>query len=73
VLFRSGWFAWFIWLVVHIYYLVGFRNKLGTLSNWIINYFSFRHSSRLIVRPFVRSNDSDEQELFAKNIDTREV
>jgi NADH dehydrogenase len=65
----GGWFAWFIWWVVHIYYLVGFRNKVGTLSNWILNYFSYRHSSRLIVRPFVRSNDSDEQELFAKNID----
>jgi len=65
----GGWFAWFAWWVVHIYYLVGFRNKLGTLSNWILNYFSFRHSSRLIVRPFVRRNDSEEQELFAKNID----
>lgn len=69
----GGWFAWFAWWVIHIYYLVGFRNKIGTLSNWILNYFSFRHSSRLIVRPFVRQNDSEEQELFAKNIDTREV
>ncbi|MEM9833304.1 MAG: NAD(P)/FAD-dependent oxidoreductase [Bacteroidota bacterium] len=68
----GGWLAWFSWWVVHIYYLVGFRNKLGTLSNWILNYFSFRHSSRLIVRPFVRRNDTEEQELFIKNIDAQE-
>lgn len=69
----GGWFAWFAWWVVHIYYLVGFRNKIGTLANWILNYFSFRHSSRLIVRPFVRKDDTDEQELFAKNINAQEI
>lgn len=66
----GGWLAWFAWWVVHIYYLVGFRNKLGTLANWVLNYFSFQYSSRLIVRPFVRANDTQEQELLAKNMDS---
>lgn len=66
----GGWLAWFAWWVVHIYYLVGFRNKLGTIANWILNYFSFQYSSRLIVRPFIRTNDTEEQELFAKNMDS---
>ena len=66
----GGWFAWMAWWVVHIYYLVGFRNKVGTMANWVLNYFSFQYSSRLIVRPFVRPNDTEEQELFAKNMDS---
>lgn len=45
----SGQFAWLAWLFVHIYYLIGFKNKLFVFLNWILAYFSFRKGARLIV------------------------
>ena len=63
----GGWFAWFTWWVIHIYYLVGFRNKVGTMANWILNYFSYKNSSRLIVRPYLRPDDHVGQEIIANN------
>ena len=63
----GGWFAWFTWWVIHIYYLVGFRNKMGTLANWILNYFSYKNSSRLIVRPYLQPDDHVGQKIIANN------
>jgi NADH dehydrogenase len=45
----SGQFAWIAWLFVHIYYLIGFKNKFFVFLNWILAYFSFRKGARLIV------------------------
>ena len=45
----SGWFAWFIWLVIHVYYLVGFRNRLLVVLQWAWSYVTFRRGARLIV------------------------
>ncbi|HUP27298.1 MAG TPA: NAD(P)/FAD-dependent oxidoreductase [Chloroflexia bacterium] len=44
----SGRLAWFGWLFIHIMYLVGFRNRLIVLTNWIFNYFSYERGVRLI-------------------------
>lgn len=49
----AGFFAWFIWMFVHLLFLVGFRNKVTTLLNWIWNYFTFDRATRLIIRPWV--------------------
>ena len=51
----SGFFAWLMWMFVHIMYLIGFRNRLVVLVNWIWNYFSYDRGTRLIVRPYERS------------------
>lgn len=48
----GGFFAWFIWMFVHLYFLVGFRNRLVTFFNWVYNYINFDKASRLIIRPF---------------------
>ncbi|MEM6592168.1 MAG: NAD(P)/FAD-dependent oxidoreductase, partial [Cyanobacteria bacterium P01_C01_bin.73] len=40
--------AWFIWIVVHIYYLVEFDNKLLVMTQWAWNYFTRRRGVRLI-------------------------
>ncbi len=48
----GGFFAWFIWMFIHLLFLVGFRNKLVTLFNWSYNYINFDKASRLIIRPF---------------------
>jgi NADH dehydrogenase len=44
----SGFLAWISWLVVHIYFLIGFRNRLAVLSQWIWSYFTFTYGVRLI-------------------------
>jgi NADH dehydrogenase len=50
----KGFFAWLIWMFVHIMYLIGFRNRLITLNNWIWSYFTYDKGTRLIVRVFNR-------------------
>jgi NADH dehydrogenase, FAD-containing subunit len=46
----SGMIAWFLWLVVHLFALVGVKNKLGVLINWTWSYFSYDQSLRLIIK-----------------------
>jgi NADH dehydrogenase len=50
----SGTLAWLAWLVVHLFALIGTRNKLFVFLNWIWNYFMYNQSLRLIIRPYVR-------------------
>ncbi len=48
--FRFGGFvAWVVWLLVHIYYLIGFKNRIFVTMNWAWSFFSFRRGARLIV------------------------
>ncbi len=47
----SGWIAWMAWLMVHLVTLLGMRNKLVVLINWIWGYFGFTTSLRMILRP----------------------
>jgi NADH:ubiquinone reductase (H+-translocating) len=44
----GGWLAWVTWLVVHIFFLIGFRNRVAVLFSWVWSYFSFTRSARLI-------------------------
>ena len=44
----TGFFAWLIWLAVHIYFLVGFRNRLVAIFQWAWTYFTFDRGARLI-------------------------
>lgn len=53
----SGFFAWLIWMFVHLMSIVGFRNKLVTFTNWIWNYFTYDRGIRLIIRPFVKKEN----------------
>ncbi|WP_185873175.1 NAD(P)/FAD-dependent oxidoreductase [Blattabacterium cuenoti] len=50
----KGFLAWIIWMFVHLVSLVGFRNRVIALTNWIIQYFHYNKSVRLIIRPFYR-------------------
>jgi NADH:ubiquinone reductase (H+-translocating) len=45
----SGLFAWWFWLIVHIYRLSGFRNRLSVLIQWAWSYWTFSRGARLIV------------------------
>ncbi|HET8736425.1 MAG TPA: NAD(P)/FAD-dependent oxidoreductase [Pricia sp.] len=48
----AGFFAWFVWMFVHLMALVGFRNKVIVFFNWVYNYINYDKAARLIVRPF---------------------
>lgn len=45
----TGFVAWSIWLAVHIFFLIGFRNRLGVLLNWAWNYLFYERAVRLIL------------------------
>ncbi len=44
----AGLIAWAIWLIVHIYYLIGFRNRIVALFQWAWTYFTYSRGARLI-------------------------
>jgi NADH dehydrogenase len=52
----SGLIAWLMWVFVHLWYLVGFRNRLAVFTNWIWAYLVSRHGARVITgRPMLRT------------------
>ncbi len=52
----QGFFAWFVWMFVHLISLIGFRNKAVVFLNWVYNYIWFDRETRLIIRPFKNRN-----------------
>ncbi len=42
--------AWWIWLTAHIYFLVGFRNRLVVLIDWAEAYWTYRRGARIVIR-----------------------
>lgn len=44
----GGFPAWFAWLAIHIWYLIGFRNRLWVLAGWAWHYLTFRRGARII-------------------------
>lgn len=65
----QGFFAWFVWMFLHLLFLVGFRNKMVVLINWVWNYFSYDRGTRLIIRPFKKNKDimAEEKQLIHNN------
>jgi NADH dehydrogenase len=45
----TGFAAWWLWVVIHLYNLIGFRNRLMVLINWAWDYFFFERVARLIL------------------------
>ncbi|SIR02161.1 NAD(P)/FAD-dependent oxidoreductase [Maribacter ulvicola] len=50
----QGVFAWFVWMFVHLFFLIGFRNRMVVFINWVYNYIRFDREARLIIRPYKR-------------------
>jgi len=46
---KSGIPAWYAWLWLHLFYLVGGRNKIGTMADWTWNYLTFDRGNRHIM------------------------
>lgn len=53
-----GVFAWFIWMFVHLFFLIGFRNRAIVFINWVYNYVRFDREARLIIRPFKKNKEA---------------
>jgi NADH dehydrogenase len=44
----SGYPAWLFWLLVHIYFLIGFRNRLTVMTDWAWAYLTFKRNARIV-------------------------
>lgn len=47
----QGRVAWWMWLLIHIFFILGMRNKIMVLIDWIWNYVNYDLSLRLLIRP----------------------
>ncbi len=52
----SGLPAWLVWLLIHLWYLIGFENRLLVLIQWSFSFFTHGRGARLIDEPFPRSD-----------------
>ncbi len=53
----QGFFAWIIWMTLHLFLLIGFKNKLIVFINWIYKYFTHRQSLSLLFEPLVKKKN----------------
>jgi NADH dehydrogenase len=44
----TGWFAWILWAIVHVFLLVGFENRVLVTMHWVWRYITFQRGARLI-------------------------
>jgi NADH dehydrogenase len=49
----AGFVAWLTWVFVHIFYLIGFANRVLVIIQWAVLYFTFRRGARLITREWM--------------------
>lgn len=48
----GGWFAWLIWMSLHLMLILGVKNRFFVFSNWLYNYFTYDQNLRLIFKEF---------------------
>lgn len=60
----QGLFAWYVWMFVHLITLVGFKNKMVVLVNWVWNYINYDRGVRLIIRPFTKVLKKEPEEVL---------
>lgn len=57
----QGAFAWMVWLFVHLFQILGVKNKVFIFLNWVWNYITYDQSLRLIIRPKVPKTEQVEE------------
>ncbi len=62
----SGFSAWLLWSIAHVYFLIGLRNRLIVALNWTWNYLTFQRGARLIT-----GKESDEQPTASETEEIR--
>jgi len=68
----TGYFAWLLWGLVHIYYLIGFRNRLAVFIDWMWNMMRRRRHNWLITGPSEKSATDLDQLVPSSNTDSFE-
>ena len=58
----SGLLAWWFWLAAHVFFLIGFRNRIVVLLNWLMAYWSYQRAARIIVGHHGGHRDDDNVE-----------
>lgn len=66
----TGFTAWLAWLVIHIYYLSGFKNRLFVLLQWAWSYVTFGRGARLIVNHRTTGGGDGSDSLIDRPRDT---
>jgi NADH dehydrogenase len=61
----SGFIAWMAWLMVHIFFLIGFRNRAIVIFNWAWSYFTYQRGARLITG---RRSDAMERQPLEEEV-----
>ncbi len=54
----QGFIAWLIWMTIHLFLLIGFRNRVMVFMNWVYQYFTNNQSFFLLISPLVRKKES---------------
>ncbi len=55
----GGFMAWLIWMGLHLFLLVGVKNRIQVFINWIYNYLTYDQSLRLIFKEFYKKEEKD--------------
>lgn len=63
----QGFFAWLIWMFVHLVSLLGFRNKVIVFVNWIASYVNYNGGTRLIIRRYERESVAEKTDNVSKS------
>jgi NADH:ubiquinone reductase (H+-translocating) len=69
----GGFFAWMIWMGLHLLLLLGVKNRFAVFSNWIYNYVTYDNNFRLIFRAFDRPKKHFNKMEQAKSIEAGEL
>ncbi|HAF30901.1 MAG TPA: FAD-dependent oxidoreductase [Bacteroidales bacterium] len=69
----SGISGWIIWMMVHLLFLIGFRNKTVVFANWLWNYFTYDRGIRLILRPSSKKKDRMSREMESEMNETENI
>lgn len=51
----SGFIAWLAWLLIHLFFLIGFRNRIAVVFNWAFSFFTLRRNAQLITGEDLRA------------------
>ena len=53
----KGFIAWFVWMLVHLVSIIGIKNRLFVLINWVWQYVTYDQSLRLIIKPSLKKSE----------------
>jgi len=65
----QGFWAWFVWMAIHLFLLIGFKNRVIVFINWAYQYFKPNQSFSLLFLPFLKSNNKVVQQNIPQQVE----